>query len=179
VAIRGVREFGKSRVASNLVDYAWRASSIIFFNVTDYRPAAVFGTATAGLFVLSALSGGFFVWHRIVAGQFTPHIWAGFVSAFLFGLAVLMFALGQIALMISRLRSVQEEQLYILRRIEGPLHERRDLVGAVGSTYEPTVHAPLVSDGAVSDPALAAPAQADPTVVSVYRQAARVTSSRA
>jgi glycosyltransferase involved in cell wall biosynthesis len=159
LAVRGVREFGKSRVASNLVDYAWRASSIIFFNVTDYRPAAIFGTGAAGLFVLSVLSGGFFVWHRIVAGQFTPHIWAGFVSAFLFGLAVLMFAIGQIALMISRLRSVQEEQLYILRRIEGPLYERRDLPA--------------------SDPALAAPAQADPAVGSVYRQTARATSSRA
>jgi hypothetical protein len=74
--------------------------------------------------LLSLLSGGFFLWHRVVAGQFTPHIWAGFVSAFLFGLATLVFALGQIAQMISRLRAVQEQQLYILRCIEGGLYER-------------------------------------------------------
>jgi glycosyltransferase involved in cell wall biosynthesis len=178
LAVRGVREFGKSRVASNLLDYAWRASSIIFFNVTDYRPAAIFGTGAAGLFVLSALSGAFFVWHRIVSGQFTPHIWAGFVSAFLFGLSVLIFAIGQIALMISRLRSVQEEQLYILRRIEGPLHERRDLA-PLGSTEALARHAPLGFDGSVSEPAPPSPARADPAVGSAYRQAARATRSRA
>jgi glycosyltransferase involved in cell wall biosynthesis len=123
--VRGVREFGKSRVASNLLDYAWRASTIIFYSVTDYRPAAVFGTGAGGLLFLSLVAGGFFIWHRIVAGQFTPHIWAGFVSAFLFGLATLVFALGQIAQMISRLRAVQEQQLYILRCIEGGLYERQ------------------------------------------------------
>jgi len=123
--VRGEREFGKSRVASNLFDYAWRASTIILYSVTDYRPAAVFGSAAGGLALLSLLSGGFFLWHRIVSGQFTPHIWAGFVAAFLFGLAMLVFALGQIAQMISRLRAVQEQQLYILRRIEGGLHEQR------------------------------------------------------
>jgi glycosyltransferase involved in cell wall biosynthesis len=120
--VRGVREQGKSRVASNLVDYAWRASAIIFSNVTDYRPATVFGSGAAGLFLLSLLTGSFFIWHRITAGQFTPHIWAGFVSAFLFGLAMLVFALGQIAQMIARLRVVQEQQLYILRSIEGGLY---------------------------------------------------------
>jgi glycosyltransferase involved in cell wall biosynthesis len=123
--VRGEREFGKSRVASNLLDYAWRASTIILYSVTDYRPAAVFGSAAGGLLLLSLLSGGFFIWHRIVAGQFTPHIWAGFVSAFLFGLAATVFALGQIAQMISRLRAVQEQQLYILRRIEGGIYEQQ------------------------------------------------------
>jgi glycosyltransferase involved in cell wall biosynthesis len=123
--VRGVREYGKSRVASNLVDYAWRASAIIFSNITDYRPAAVFGAGAAGLCFVSLLTGGFFIWHRISAGQFTPHIWAGFVSAFLFGLAMLVFALGQIAQMIARLRLVQEQQLYILRSIEGGLYEQR------------------------------------------------------
>lgn len=125
LAVRGVREFGKSRVASNLVDYAWRASVIIFSNITDYRPATVFGSGAAGLLVLSLLTAGFFIWHRISSGQFTPHIWAGFVSAFLFGLSLLVFAIGQIAQMISRLRVVQEQQLYILRRIEGSFYEHR------------------------------------------------------
>jgi glycosyltransferase involved in cell wall biosynthesis len=123
--VRGVREFGKSRVASNLVEYAWRASVIIFSNITDYRPAAVFGMGAAGLGFVSLLTGGFFIWNRIATGQFTPHIWAGFVSAFLFGLAMLVFALGQVAQMIARLRVVQEQQLYILRGIEGSLCVQR------------------------------------------------------
>jgi len=116
--VRGVREHGQSRVASNLWRYFVRTSSIIFGSVRDYRPGQVFGTASFLLLLLSLAAGGFFVWHRVTAGQFTPHIWAGFVSAFLFGLSMLIFALGQVALMISRLRIVQEQQLYILRKLD-------------------------------------------------------------
>jgi glycosyltransferase involved in cell wall biosynthesis len=118
LAVRGVREFGQSRVASNLFRYAARTSAIIFGCVRDYRPSAVFGTASIALTLLSLAAASFFIGHRIVAGQFTPHIWAGFVAAFLFGLAMLIFALGQIALMVSRLRVVQDQQLYILRKLE-------------------------------------------------------------
>lgn len=121
VPVRGVREHGESRMASNILRYALRTSAIIFDSVRDCRPGTVFGTASAFLAFVALLTGGFFVWHRIVSGVFTPHIWAGFVSAYLFGLAVLVFALGQVALMIARLRLVQEQQLYMLRRFDGAL----------------------------------------------------------
>jgi glycosyltransferase involved in cell wall biosynthesis len=148
LSVRGVREHGKSRVASNLLDYAWRASAIIFSSITDYRTAMVFGAGATGLFLLSMLAGGFFVWHRITSGQFTPHIWAGFVSAFLFGLATLVFALGQIAQMISRLRMVQEQQLYILRSMEGPLYEQRALQSAARrESQEPVVKPRIAREG--------------------------------
>lgn len=114
--VRGVREFGKSRVASNLWNYGWRTLGIIFGFIRDYSPGILFDNLT-GLLVAGSLGfGGFFWWHRLTSGQFSPHIWAGFVSAFLFGLAILIFGLGQIALMIARLRSVQEQQLYLVRR---------------------------------------------------------------
>lgn len=121
VPVRGVREHGQSRVASNLITYALRTSAIIYGSVRDCRPGAVFGGAAFVLVFLSLCTGGFFIWHRIVTGIFTPHIWAGFVSAFLFSLGVLLFALGQVALMISRLRVIQEQQLYMLRRFDGAL----------------------------------------------------------
>jgi glycosyltransferase involved in cell wall biosynthesis len=125
LTVRGVREHGQSRVASNLVRYALRTSSIIFASVRDYRPAKVFGSAALGLFVVALGFAGFFVWHRIVAGQFSPNIWAGFVAAFVAGLSVLVFALGQIAEMISNLRLIQEQQLYLLRRLDGVMHEQQ------------------------------------------------------
>lgn len=114
--VRGVREHGKSRVASNLFNYAWRTLGIIFGFIRDYSPGVLFNNA-AGLFLaLSFGLGGFFLWHRLASGQFSPHIWAGFTSAFLFGLATLTFGMGQIAGMVARLRSVQERQLYLVRR---------------------------------------------------------------
>ncbi len=117
--VRGVREHGQSRVASSLVRYAFRTSAIIFACVRDYRPGTVFGAVSGLLLFLSLGAGGFFIIHRIVAGHFSPHIWAGFVSAYLFALAMLIFALGQVALKVARLRIVQDQQLYILRQLEG------------------------------------------------------------
>jgi glycosyltransferase involved in cell wall biosynthesis len=122
LAVRGVREHGTSRMASNLFRYGTRTAGIIFGCLRDYRPERLFHPVAFGLLMLSFAAGAFFIAHRIVAGQFTPHIWAGFVSAFVFGLALLVFVMGQIAMSVSRIRHVQDEQLYILRK---------ELLGAV------------------------------------------------
>lgn len=116
IPVRGVREFGQSRVASNLWNYAWRTLAIIFGFIRDYSPGLLFNNLTLLLAACSVGFGGFFFWHRWSTGAFSPHIWAGFVGAYLFGLAILVFGLGQIALMVARLRSVQEQQLYLARR---------------------------------------------------------------
>ena len=123
--VRGVREFGQSRVASNLWRYGKRTVGIMFSFIRDYSPAVLFNNA-AGLALAASLSlGGFFLWHRWSAGQFSPHIWSGFVSAFLFGLSTVIFALGQVAEMLARLRSVQERQLYLVRKYLPTLGQHR------------------------------------------------------
>ena len=114
--VRGVREQGKSRIASNLFRYAYRTVGIIYSCVRDFSPAAVFNFATLVLMLIAVALGGFFVWHRIVSGQFTPHIWAGFLAAFLFGVGLITFWVGQVAEMIAGQRRLQERQLYLLRK---------------------------------------------------------------
>lgn len=116
IPVRGVREHGKSRVASNLFRYGYNTLSIILAAVRNYRPAALFNAGAGMLALMSLGFAGFFLWHRIDAGKFWPHTWAGFVAAFLFGLAVLVFTMGQVAMMVARLRFVQDEQLYLVRR---------------------------------------------------------------
>jgi hypothetical protein len=115
VRVRGTREHGVSRVASSLPTYAWRTSGILFRSFRDYRPDALFDSAFAFLLALALAFGGFFLGHRIVAGTFTPHIWAGFVSAFLFSIALGAFFAGQLASMLNRIRALHEEQLYLIR----------------------------------------------------------------
>jgi glycosyltransferase involved in cell wall biosynthesis len=116
MVVRGVREHGKSRVASNLFRYAYRTSSIIFSCVRDFSPGTFFNLSAMVLAVLALCFSGFFVIHRIVAGQFTPHIWAGFTAAFLFGFAFFAFGLGQVAAMVARIRRIQDRELYLLRK---------------------------------------------------------------
>lgn len=116
MVVRGVREHGKSRVASNLFRYGYRTSRIIFSCVRDFSPGSFFNAAS---FVLVLLASGFFVFfvvHRIVAGMFTPHIWSGFTAAFLLGLAFMTFSLGQVAAMVARIRRIQDRELYLLRK---------------------------------------------------------------
>jgi glycosyltransferase involved in cell wall biosynthesis len=114
--VRGVREHGKSRVASNIPKYAIKTSSIIFRFLRDYSPGIFFNTASLAFALAGLCFAGFFVWHRVVAGQFTPHIWSGFVAGFLFTIGFVVFALGQVASMTARLRALQEKQLYLLRK---------------------------------------------------------------
>jgi len=116
MVVRGVREHGKSRVASNLFRYGYRTSVIIFSCVRDFSPGSFFNASSLGLVLLALGFFTFFVVHRIVAGMFTPHIWAGFTSAFLFGLAFMTFSLGQVAAMVARIRRIQDRELYLLRK---------------------------------------------------------------
>jgi len=114
--VRGVREKGKSRVASNLFRYAWRTSGIIFSCVRDYSPGVFFNTVAFALFAVAFGLATFFGLHFLRTGQFTPHLWAGFLAAFVFGLSCLSFGLGQIAAMVARIRRVQDRELYLLRK---------------------------------------------------------------
>jgi glycosyltransferase involved in cell wall biosynthesis len=116
MVVRGVREHGKSRVASNLFRYAYRTAAIIFSCVRDFSPGTFFNLAAFSVSFLAFGFASFFVLHRVVAGQFRPHIWAGFTSAFLFGLAFMTFGLGQIASMVARIRRIQDRELYLLRK---------------------------------------------------------------
>ena len=114
--VRGVREHGKSRVASNLFRYAWRTSGIIFTCVRDYSPGLFFNTAALACVAVAMLLGAFFGLHYASTGRFSPHLWAGFLAAFVFGLGCLSFGLGQIASMVARIRRVQDRELYLLRK---------------------------------------------------------------
>ena len=116
IKVRGVREHGKSRIASSIIRYALRTTAIIFSCVRDYRPGLFFNTVSTILGGVSIALAGFFFWHWLTTGGFSPHLWAGFTAAFVFGVSVIIFFNGQVALMLSRQRLLAEEQLYYLRK---------------------------------------------------------------
>lgn len=115
VKIRGRREFGESRVASNLFRYAIQTSKIIFRSYRDYRPMRLFGFISGVLFIGALFLFVFLMTHYYLHGRFSPHIWAGMTSGALMGLSVLMFMTGLIADMLARMRINQERMLYMLK----------------------------------------------------------------
>jgi hypothetical protein len=115
VAVRGVREFGTSRVAASIPRYAVRSLQIMLRAFISYRPFTLF-TALAAISLVAGLGFlGFLGLHYWATGKFSPHIWSGFVggSFTFFGLGTLV--VGLIGDMLVRIRLNQENMLYVLR----------------------------------------------------------------
>jgi glycosyltransferase involved in cell wall biosynthesis len=120
VKVRGVREVGKSRVAGNLWRYAARSAQIILRCYRDYHPLRFFGGIALGLALPAVLLAGFLGLHYLESGALSPHKWAGFVSATLLFLALLVLQMGVIGDMLARHRVYLEEVLFRLRNKPNP-----------------------------------------------------------
>jgi hypothetical protein len=114
--VRGIREHGKSRVASSLWKYAFRTLVIILRALRDRRPLAFFGSIAV---MLIAIGLGLFsfvgVWW-LMTSRTTP--WTSLVT--LGGVSsVLGFLCGVLALVadqVGRGRRIQEQLLFFMRR---------------------------------------------------------------
>ena len=118
VEVRGRREHGRSRVASNLFRYAWQTMKIIVRTMRDYRPLRLFAGVSTVFLAAGLVPAVFLAVHYGRTGMFSPHKWAGFLAGFLFILSAMSFLLGFILDMFARMRINQEEILAILRKRE-------------------------------------------------------------
>ena len=114
--IRGVRETGQSRVASNLWHYGSKTLKIILRTYLDYWPIRFFGWISAPFLVAGFSLLCFLVGYRLMAGKFTPHIWAGFTGTALFAFGFIVLIAGLLGQMLQRIRLNQEMLLYYQRR---------------------------------------------------------------
>ena len=112
IRVRGVREFGDSRVAPSLWRYAFRTAAIIVRSYRDYWPLHFFGVIALALLACATALGSFFLVHYARTGQFRPHTWAGVTAGACIGLAALMIHIGLIGDMLHRHRIYLEELLY-------------------------------------------------------------------
>ena len=113
--VRGVREFGKSRVASNLFRYAYQTLKIIFRVYRDFRPLMLFSIVALILALPGIGMGGFLAVHFIQTGDFSPYKWLGFSSLGLGLLAGISLHMGLIGDMLVRHRLYLEELLFYER----------------------------------------------------------------
>jgi glycosyltransferase involved in cell wall biosynthesis len=116
LSVQGVREYGHSKVAKNIVRYAYRASKIIFRAFRDYKPLKFFGyiaglTVCAGVLLEATL-----LWHYFQTGGFSPYKFIGFVGGFLLAIGVLILVTGLLADMFYRIRLNQEDILYYKKK---------------------------------------------------------------
>ncbi|MDP7570259.1 MAG: glycosyltransferase family 2 protein [Myxococcota bacterium] len=112
IRVRGEREFGASRVAGNLWQYAWRTVRIILRSYRDYYPLRFFGGIALALLVPAVLLAAFLLFHYLATGAFSPQKWAGFTALGLGVIALLVLHVGLIGDMLGRHRIYLEELLY-------------------------------------------------------------------
>jgi len=118
VKVIGVRKVGRSKVAGNLWKYGWNSLLIILRAYRDYRPMHVFGGISLLFLVLALGCGGFILWHFLKTGSFSPYIFVAFLAAGFGFIALICYITALLAGMISRLRILQDEQLFFLRKQE-------------------------------------------------------------
>jgi glycosyltransferase involved in cell wall biosynthesis len=118
IKVIGVRPVGKSRVAGNLWKYGWNSISIICRAYRDYKPMQVFGTISALFFILALVGGVFVMTHYFRTGAFSPYIFVAFLSGGSAFIALICSITGLLAGMINRIRILQDEQLFLIRKQE-------------------------------------------------------------
>jgi glycosyltransferase involved in cell wall biosynthesis len=116
--VRGVREFGKSRVAGSLWRYANRATTIILRAMRDTRPLKFFGGIGLSVVLIGVLL-GFIVFGFWVATRRTEPVKSLLIGSSVFlTLGFLLCTVALMADMIGRLRKTMDDIRYTLRRIE-------------------------------------------------------------
>lgn len=114
--IKGEREHGQSRVASNLWRYGMKAATIIFRAARDYRPQYFFGLPGLIIFLIGVIGGLFLLIHFIYTGQTYPYRSLVQLSSVLIIVGFLLIFQSLLADMLHRNRMIFEEILYHTRK---------------------------------------------------------------
>jgi len=103
--VRGVRQFGQSKVANNVIAYGIRSLIIMIRAMRDFKPLKFFGGI--GLFV--------FV-HWLFTGRTVPYQSLIVIGGVLAILGFLLIILALIADMMGRIKRIDEENLYFNKK---------------------------------------------------------------
>lgn len=116
IRIEAARKFGRSRISSNLLRYAFYTSNTMFRTLLDYRPLRVFGWTGLLIFLAGVACELFVLVHYLDTKMVTPYKTVGFIGGLLnlIGLAVII--VGLIADMINRVRMTQERIMTMTKR---------------------------------------------------------------
>lgn len=116
VKVSGEREYGKSKISSNLFNYGLKTMRIIIGALRDYKPLVLFSIFSAFWILAGLVTGIFFLSYYLRTGNFRPHTWAVFVSAGSFLLSLFLIVTGLILNMFSRMRLNQEKLIFYARK---------------------------------------------------------------
>ena len=106
----------KSRVAGNILKYAFKTLKIIVDTLRDYKPMFFFGGTGLVSLIISLILEIFVFIHYHITGGFTPYKVLGFLGLGFFILGLFLVVIGLLANMVNRVRKNQERTLYELKK---------------------------------------------------------------
>jgi len=116
VKVRGTREIGESRIASNVMKYGFKTLRIILQTYRDYDPFAMFSFIGALFLIAALISGSFVTYHFLTTGLFSPYKWVGFLAGGCLLVFVGLVLMGFVIESLSGIRKNQEKILYYLKK---------------------------------------------------------------
>ncbi|HQY89863.1 MAG TPA: hypothetical protein PK402_14510, partial [Tepidisphaeraceae bacterium] len=122
LAVRGVREHGKSRVASSIIKYASNSGPIIIRAMRDIEPLKFFGGIAMALFVpgmiFALFIAGWYLYNGLTTARYrtSPFTSLIVISGVMVMLSFIMGVLALLADMLGRHRKISEELLYLARK---------------------------------------------------------------
>lgn len=118
IKIRGEREYGKSRVASNVIRYAIRSGSIILSAFKDYQPIRFFGGLSLICFLIGVFFEAIMFLNYFFTGHFRDYLWAGLIGAFMAIVAMIFLILMIVSDTLGKMKRTEEELLYLQKKRE-------------------------------------------------------------
>ena len=110
------RREGRSRLISNIFDYAKKAGLSILRTYTGYRPLRTFLAIGATVFLIGLMIGFRVLVHYLMTGMVTPYLPSAVLTAILLIIGFQIMILGLVADMIGNNRKIMEEILYRLKK---------------------------------------------------------------
>jgi len=106
----------KSRMIKNVFSYIYKSLKIIIKFMILYAPMRLFRMLGNIFFIIAVLTGIFVFFWNMKIGTVTPYKWLGVTSVTSGILGVLMYSLGLLLQITSRIQMTLEELLYQIRR---------------------------------------------------------------
>lgn len=103
----------KSKIANNLLKYAYQTLKIVIRTFRDYKPLLFFIYLSILPLAISVFMGGFLTLYFLKTGSFTPYKSIGIAFIYFSTMAFLLWVVGFLADMFVRLRLSQEKILYL------------------------------------------------------------------
>lgn len=108
----------QSRVVSSITKFIWSSALNIIRSYRDFAPLRFFGLLGLLPFLLGSIASIYVFIHWLNTGSFSPFKFLGFIGVYLVSIGLIIWFLGLVADMLSRMLNNQEKIIELIKKSE-------------------------------------------------------------